>query len=833
MEGSNNFVESTIPLKAIKSAVELQHTHANKALLDSLTTDGSAVQYLGADGKYHSFPETFSVNAFLLKYNQTAGNVSAATDADGNLYMKATNTFASALGGKVIGSIELERASNKQINVSIAEVDVNSGEISENALKYLSAGNGVQLGYADGVVSVGLVQSEAPFTNLMEKQTSAGVGHVGTFNSSGQIVDGGHLLSEFATTAQLTAHATNTDLHVTAALQATWNAKQAALTSAQLVATNSGITAVKVASYDAYATTKQNIGGNTPNMNLVTDASGNIVTEAKFNPSTKINTVPTAVQNRVATFTTDGNIKDSGIVLGAFSSNETVKDYVDNAISSSISGSSYQGTFTYFGTQAQVESAVGAKAGDTAIVYVGSLDTLGGLLKGNYNGSTWTFEDVTPAPTNGAWMETDNLLGNDPIVPGRIIVKMDGVNPPSLDVRPQTTMQLDNYSITLNSNGAVSLMLRTLSSGKSVLNSTTADNIAYEFTNTGGTDTSKTIKEVIDANAAAAEPKFSKNTAFNKNFDTSSQSGTSTMVIGDKDTRLTNARPASDVSAWAKAASKPTYTYSEVGALAAGGTAVAATKLATARTIRTNLESTLTASFDGTAAITPGVQGTLPVANGGTGATTLTSGYALIGAGTRAVTTRAITATPTSGSTSLFTAGGAYHLAAGKQNLILVTPASQSPPSVSGSIWFKTTGSASGGGYLFTAQYYNGAAWLPIYPAVDPAWKEQVDATIAAAGAPYACIIGEDQAMDGVPKLSWDGSPGDYYCSISRTVHGKGAIKPGLTTWYVPRVVTYDFIGDSLSEMQPITYDSPEVNFSTGEVMVRSRVSTSLLVLIY
>ena len=53
------------------------------------------------------------------------------------------------------------------------------------------------------------------------------------------------------------------------------------------------------------------------------------------------------------------------------------------------------------------------------------------------------------------------------------------------------------------------------------------------------------------------------------------------------------------------------------------GNASTATKLATARTIRTNLASTSTASFDGSANITPGVTGTLPVTNGGTGLTSL------------------------------------------------------------------------------------------------------------------------------------------------------------------------------------------------------------------
>ncbi|MCI8525598.1 MAG: hypothetical protein HFF17_06675 [Oscillospiraceae bacterium] len=65
-----------------------------------------------------------------------------------------------------------------------------------------------------------------------------------------------------------------------------------------------------------------------------------------------------------------------------------------------------------------------------------------------------------------------------------------------------------------------------------------------------------------------------------------------------------------------------TPTAADVGALASSGTAAAATKLATARTIRTNLGSTATASFDGTGNITPGVTGTLPTANGGTGGTT-------------------------------------------------------------------------------------------------------------------------------------------------------------------------------------------------------------------
>jgi len=49
-----------------------------------------------------------------------------------------------------------------------------------------------------------------------------------------------------------------------------------------------------------------------------------------------------------------------------------------------------------------------------------------------------------------------------------------------------------------------------------------------------------------------------------------------------------------------------------------------AATLTTGRTVQTNLASTSSATFDGSANITPGVTGTLPVGNGGTGATTLT-----------------------------------------------------------------------------------------------------------------------------------------------------------------------------------------------------------------
>lgn len=56
------------------------------------------------------------------------------------------------------------------------------------------------------------------------------------------------------------------------------------------------------------------------------------------------------------------------------------------------------------------------------------------------------------------------------------------------------------------------------------------------------------------------------------------------------------------------------------------GNAPSAAKLAVARTIQTNLAGTTAASFDGTANITPGVTGVLPISRGGTGSSEGKSG---------------------------------------------------------------------------------------------------------------------------------------------------------------------------------------------------------------
>lgn len=79
--------------------------------------------------------------------------------------------------------------------------------------------------------------------------------------------------------------------------------------------------------------------------------------------------------------------------------------------------------------------------------------------------------------------------------------------------------------------------------------------------------------------------------------------------------------------AWKKA----TQIVATINASTYTGNSATATKLATARTITANLASSTAGSFDGSANITVGVTGTLPIANGGTGATTAAAARTALG----------------------------------------------------------------------------------------------------------------------------------------------------------------------------------------------------------
>jgi hypothetical protein len=98
------------------------------------------------------------------------------------------------------------------------------------------------------------------------------------------------------------------------------------------------------------------------------------------------------------------------------------------------------------------------------------------------------------------------------------------------------------------------------------------DNLATHTSLTGtsvhGLGTAST-HAATDFDASGAASTVQSNLTIHQNLTTSAHGG----IVASTDSRLTDSRNAADVYAWAKNATKPTYTYSEVGALASGGTA--------------------------------------------------------------------------------------------------------------------------------------------------------------------------------------------------------------------------------------------------------------------
>lgn len=128
------------------------------------------------------------------------------------------------------------------------------------------------------------------------------------------------------------------------------------------------------------------------------------------------------------------------------------------------------------------------------------------------------------------------------------------------------------------------------------------------------------------------------------------------------------------------------------------GNAATASKLATPRTILTDLGSTSSASFNGTSDITPGITGILPLANGGTGASTATGALANLG-----LTATAAELNYCDGVTSNIQT----QIDSLNSNKLDMTATASSSAKVANSLIIKLNGGSTEGTNLFT---YNGSS---------------------------------------------------------------------------------------------------------------------------
>jgi len=151
-------------------------------------------------------------------------------------------------------------------------------------------------------------------------------------------------------------------------------------------------------------------------------------------------------------------------------------------------------------------------------------------------------------------------------------------------------------------------------------------------------------KKYVDEGLAAKADTASLGTAAAKDVPASGNASSAQVVVGS-DTRLTDSRPASDVSSWAKASTKPSYTASEVGA-APTNHASTATTYGTGGGgkyghVRLSESTSSTSGADGGTAATPSaVKAAYDLANGKPSLTSSTTpvidGAAAVGSSTYA-----------------------------------------------------------------------------------------------------------------------------------------------------------------------------------------------------
>lgn len=134
-----------------------------------------------------------------------------------------------------------------------------------------------------------------------------------------------------------------------------------------------------------------------------------------------------------------------------------------------------------------------------------------------------------------------------------------------------TIPRVGNGTVTITQNGTSKGTFTMNQSGNTTIALTDTNTDTNTVTNIGTTASNYTNGNILIQGSGATTVSKSGNTVTISSTNTDTNTWrplgtTADTACAGNDSRLSNARPASDVSAWAKASSKPSYTASEVGA---------------------------------------------------------------------------------------------------------------------------------------------------------------------------------------------------------------------------------------------------------------------------
>lgn len=167
----------------------------------------------------------------------------------------------------------------------------------------------------------------------------------------------------------------------------------------------------------------------------------------------------------------------------------------------------------------------------------------------SYNGTIW---QKRPGSTYTLQAATNSTLGGVMIGSG-ITVQLDGTISVSTSYLSNSDVRIANWDTAYSwGDHASAGYLLSINSSQVT---TALGYTPYNSTNPAGYITTSALSG------------YATQSWVNTNYDTFPGFGTTSLTacVGN-DSRLSDSRPASDVYSWAKAATKPTYTYSEVGA---------------------------------------------------------------------------------------------------------------------------------------------------------------------------------------------------------------------------------------------------------------------------
>jgi hypothetical protein len=219
---------------------------------------------------------------------------------------------------------------------------------------------------------------------------------------------------------------------------------------------------------------------------------------------------------------------------------------------------------------------------------------------------------------NGAWIQLGATGAGDI----EAVVAGDGLTGSSLDSGTVTLNVVGGEGITANANEVtIDSTVATLSGSQTLSNKTIAASQVTEISNLTAAEGAQLEAIGTTTISAAQWGYLGAASGAITNTDTNTQ--LSTEAVQDIVGAMTTGNTESGITV-AYQDGDGTLDFT-VGTLNQNTTGLAgtATALATTRAIQTNLASTSGANFNGTAAITPGVTGTLAVGNGGTGAANL------------------------------------------------------------------------------------------------------------------------------------------------------------------------------------------------------------------